>query len=274
MKPRSLLEEHDISPKKSLGQNFLHDPNTLEKIITTAELMPDDVVLEIGAGTGLLTERLAQAVRRVVAVEVDERLKPILDQVIAPFPNVTVIYQDFLTVNVADLFKPEPYIVVANVPYYITSAILRHLLETDHRPQRLVLTVQEEVAERLVAQPDDMSILSVSVQFYGRPQIATRLNRAVFWPRPDVDSAVVRIDTYDQPPVDVPDEKTFFRVVRAGFGQKRKQLKNSISAGLGLKAEDAAALLVSAGIEPRRRAETLALAEWAALARAYAGWQQ
>lgn len=271
MKPKSLLEEYDISPKKSLGQNFLHDPNTLEKIITTAELMPDDLVLEIGAGTGLLTERLAQAARRVVAVELDERLKPILDRVIAPFPNVSVIYQDILAVNVAELFKPEPYIVVANVPYYITSAILRHLLENEHRPRRLVMTVQEEVADRLVAQPDDMSILSVSVQFYGKPQVTTRLNRAVFWPRPEVDSAVVRIDTYEQPPVDVPDEKTFFRVVRAGFGQKRKQLKNSISAGLALKAEDAAALLESAGIEPRRRAETLTLEEWAALARAYAG---
>lgn len=270
MKPKTLLEEHAISPKKSLGQNFLHDPNTLEKIVATAELLPDDVVLEIGAGTGLLTERLAVAARRVIAVELDERLKPVLDQVLAVYPNVGVIYQDILNVDVAALFQQEPYIVVANVPYYITSAILRHLLESPRRPRRLVLTVQTEVADRLAAQPDDMSILSVSVQFYGQPQVVARLNRAVFWPRPDVDSAIVRIDTYDQPPVDVPDEKTFFRVVRAGFGQKRKQLKNALSSGLSLKADETAALLTAAGIDPRRRAETLTLAEWAALARALA----
>ena len=270
MKPKSQLEELNISPKKSLGQNFLHDPNTLEKIVATAELMPDDVVLEIGAGTGLLTERLAKAARRVIAVEVDERLKPILDQALTPFPNVGVIYQDILEVDVASLFRPDPYIVVANVPYYITSAILRHLLENTHRPRRLVMTVQEEVADRLAAQPNDMSILSVSVQFYGQPQIVTRLNRAVFWPRPDVDSALVRIDTYERPPVAVPDEKIFFRMVRAGFGQKRKQLKNAISSGLSLNADAATRLLESAGIDPRRRAETLTLEEWAALSRTYA----
>lgn len=270
MKPKSQLEEFDISPKKSLGQNFLHDPNTLEKIVATAELMPDDVVLEIGAGTGLLTERLAQAARRVIAVEVDERLKPILDQALTSYPNVDFIYQDILEVDVAALFTPDPYIVVANVPYYITSAILRHLLENNHRPRRLVMTVQEEVADRLAAKPDDMSILSVSVQFYGQPQIVTRLNRAVFWPRPDVDSALVRIDTYEHPPVDVPDDKTFFRVVRAGFGQKRKQLKNALGGGLNVSAAAAAALLESAGIDPRRRAETLSLEEWAALTRVFA----
>lgn len=269
MKPKSQLEEFDISPKKSLGQNFLHDPNTLEKIVTTAELMPEDVVLEIGAGTGLLTERLAQTARRVIAVEVDERLRPILNQALAPFSNVEFIYKDILEVDVAALFQSEPYIVVANVPYYITSAILRHLLENSARPRRLVMTVQEEVADRLAAKPNDMSILSVSVQFYGQPQIVTRLNRAVFWPRPDVDSALVRIDTYDRPPVNVPDEKTFFRMVRAGFGQKRKQLKNAISSGLSLKADAAAALLESAGIDPRRRAETLTLEEWAALTRLF-----
>ena len=270
MRPKTVLDEYEISPKKSLGQNFLHDPNTLEKIVTTAELMPDDVVLEIGAGTGLLTERLAAAARRVIAVELDERLKPVLDQALAAYPNAGVIYQDILTLDVAALFRDEPYIVVANVPYYITSAILRHLLESARRPRRLVLTVQAEVADRLVAQPPDMSILSVSVQFYGQPRVIAQLNRAVFWPRPDVDSAIVRIDTYEQPPVDVPDEKTFFRVVRAGFGQKRKQLKNAISSGLSLKADAATTLLTAAGIDPRRRAETLTLAEWAALTRAFA----
>jgi 16S rRNA (adenine1518-N6/adenine1519-N6)-dimethyltransferase len=173
-------------------------------------------------------------------------------------------------VDVAGLLRPESYVVVANVPYYITSAILRHLLESTHRPRRLVLTVQQEVAERVVAQPDDMSLLAVSVQFYGAARIVNRIKPAAFWPRPDVDSAVVRIDVYDQPPVEVPDEKTFFRVVRAGFSQKRKQLKNSLSGGLNLDSPQAADLLTQAGIDPRRRAETLSLEDWAALSRALA----
>ncbi len=270
MNPKSLLDQYGIAPKKSLGQSFLHDPNLLQKITSTAELKPDDTVLEIGPGTGALTVLLARAARRVIAIEVDERLKPVLDRALEPYRNVWVIYQDVLTVDIPMLVRPDDYVVVANLPYYITGAILRHLLEGDHPPRRLVLTVQMEVAERLTAQPPDMSLLSVSVQFFGRPRIVTRLNPAVFWPRPDVDSAVVRIDTYDKPPVDVPDTHTFFRVVRAGFGQKRKQLRNSISSGLRLDAESANALFEAANLDPRRRAETLSLEEWAALTRAFA----
>jgi 16S rRNA (adenine1518-N6/adenine1519-N6)-dimethyltransferase len=183
---------------------------------------------------------------------------------------VWVIYQDALTVDIPMLVRPDDYVLVANLPYYITSAILRHVLENDHPPRRLVLTVQVEVADRLIAQSPDMSLLAVSVQFFGQPRIVTRLKPGVFWPRPEVDSAVVRIDTYDKPPVEVPDARTFFRVVRAGFGQKRKQLKNSISSGLNLGADEANALFEAADIDPRRRAETLSLDEWALLTRAFA----
>jgi 16S rRNA (adenine1518-N6/adenine1519-N6)-dimethyltransferase len=268
MNPRELLENYGVLPKKSLGQNFLHDPNLLDKIVAIAELNPTDAVLEVGPGTGALTGRLAAAARRVVAVEVDERLQPVLEDVVAEHPNLQILYRDILDVNVAALFPGEPYVMVANLPYYITSAILRHVLEIDHRPRRLVLTVQQEVAERLLAKPDDMSILTVSVQFYGQPQIVTRLKPGVFWPRPDVDSAVVRIDTYERPPVDVPSAAHFFRVVRAGFGQKRKQLKNALSSGLHLSSAETEALFQSAGIDSRRRAETLTLDEWARLTRA------
>ncbi|NDJ60628.1 MAG: ribosomal RNA small subunit methyltransferase A [Chloroflexi bacterium] len=270
MNPKALLDSYQIHPKKSLGQNFLHDPNALEKIITVAELMPDDTVLEIGPGTGMLTARLAQAVRRVVTVEVDDRLHPVLDVQLATYRNIELIIADFLDTDVNALVKTDDYIVVANVPYYITSAILRHLLEATPRPRRIVLTVQIEVAERLVAQPGDMSLLAVSAQFYAQARIKARLNPAVFWPRPEVSSAVVRLDTYPQPPVAVPSEQAFFRVVRAGFGQKRKQLKNALGDGLGLDAAAAAALLERVGIDPRRRAETLSLEEWAALTRAHA----
>jgi 16S rRNA (adenine1518-N6/adenine1519-N6)-dimethyltransferase len=270
MNDRQLLEAHAITPKKSLGQNFLHDPNALEKIIEVAGLTPDAVVVEIGPGTGSLTRALARHAARVIAVEVDGRLIPLLQHELADLPHVELVHADILAVNLAEWVGGQPYVVVANLPYYITSAILRRLLETPPRPQRLVVTVQREVADRLVARPGAMSLLAVSVQFYGQPQIVLHLNPAAFWPRPDVESAVVRIDIGGAPRVDVPDERLFFRVVRAGFGQKRKQLRNALGAGLLLDKARAEALLVQAGIDPQRRAETLTLDEWASLARAVA----
>ncbi|MBK8024290.1 MAG: 16S rRNA (adenine(1518)-N(6)/adenine(1519)-N(6))-dimethyltransferase RsmA [Chloroflexi bacterium] len=271
MNPKLLLDDHGIAPKKSLGQNFLHDPNTLDKIVAAADLHPSDTVLEIGPGTGAMTTRLARAAGRVIAVEIDSRLEPVLWQVLAAerLTNVQILIADILQVDVPNLMGDEPFVVVANLPYYITSAILRHLLEAPRRPRRLVLMVQLEVAERLTATPGDMSLLAVSAQFYARPQLVGRLKPTVFWPRPDVDSAVVRLDTYDAPPVDVPSTEIFFRVVRAGFAQKRKQLKNAFAEGVGLRHTDAAVMLELAAIDPKRRAETLSLEEWAALARAY-----
>lgn len=271
MSDRVRLEWHGIAPKKSLGQNFLHDPHLLEKIVAQADLRPDDVVLEIGAGTGNLTRLLAGRSRRVIAVEIDGRLVPLLREEFDGQPHVEIVHGDILELDLADRLCGVPYVVVANLPYYITSAILRRLFEEFPRPRRAVITVQREVAERIVAGPGEMSLLAASVQFYGHPQLAFRINPAAFWPRPEVESAAVRIDLYDRPPVDVPGEETFFRVVRAGFGQKRKQLRNSLSAGLGLDKSRVDALLAGAGIDPQRRAETLNLEEWAALARHLAG---
>jgi 16S rRNA (adenine1518-N6/adenine1519-N6)-dimethyltransferase len=267
MNPKYLLDVFDIAPKKSLGQNFLHDPSALEKIVSVAELMPEDTVLEVGPGTGTLTVALAQSVVRVIAVEIDGRLLPVLQRTLGDFPNVEVIHADILETDVEALVGPEDYSVVANLPYYITSAVMRHLLKVRHKPQRLILTMQEEVAERLVAKPGDMSLLSVGIQFYGKARIAARLGQGAFWPRPDVSSAVVRIDVAERPQVEVPNEAEFFRVVRAGFGQKRKQLRNSLGAGLGLSHPESAAMLEKAGIDPARRAETLSIHEWAALTR-------
>ncbi|PJF22154.1 MAG: 16S rRNA (adenine(1518)-N(6)/adenine(1519)-N(6))-dimethyltransferase RsmA [Phototrophicales bacterium] len=268
--PKALLDQYDIQPKKSLGQNFLHDPNTLEKIVTTAELMPDDTVVEIGPGTGALTKVLAQQARHVFSVEIDERMRPILESELSAYSNVYLVFEDILKVDVLKLVGARDFVVVANVPYYITSAILRHLLDAHRRPRRLVLTIQHEVAERIIAQPGNLNLLAISVQFYGQAEIVTRLKPGVFWPRPDVDSAVIRIDTFDAPPVDVPNTDIFFRVVKAGFSQKRKQLKNALSGGLGIKTKLAGELLDSAGIDPTRRAETLTLEEWASLSHAYA----
>lgn len=275
MDTRRLLEQWNIRPSKGLGQNFIIDQTALSKIVAAAELTRDDVVLEIGAGLGTLTARLAREAGRVVAVELDRRLMPILRNVLSGYDNVTLIQGDILTLDPATLvgipgplpLAPSPYKVVANLPYYITSAILRHLLEARVRPQRMVVTVQREVAERIVAQPGGMSLLAVSVQFYGRPQVLFRIRPGSFYPSPEVESAVVRIDAYETPPVPVENVEAFFRVVRAGFARRRKQLRNTLAAGLSLPPDEVAARLEEVGVDPRRRAETLSLEEWAQVAR-------
>ncbi len=268
---RNILEQQGFEPKKALGQNFIHDANLLAKIVASAEVDADTTVLEIGAGAGTLTEQIAQRAGRVIAVEIDERLAPLLRQRLAPYPTVELLFADILAVDLAALFGDQPYVVIANVPYYITSAILRHLLESPARPARAVMTVQLEVAQRMLAKPGAMSLLSVSVQFYARPRLIMKLNPAVFYPRPDVTSAVIRLDTHPQPPVVVPDETRFFQIVRAGFGQKRKQLKNALADGLHQSGDDVLGWLARAQIDPQRRAETLSLDEWAALAQTESG---
>jgi len=275
---RQIMDKYDLRPRKGLGQHFLADPNILRKIVEAAELSPEAVVLEIGPGLGTLTRWLAAAASRVVAVELDARMISVLQAELSDLPNLELVQGDILQLDPlvlirdptsADFGSPPAYTVVANLPYYITSAAIRHLLEAELPPRRLVLTVQLEVARRIVAEPGDMSLLAVSVQFYGRPRIVTKIPAGAFVPPPKVDSAVVRIDTYETPPVAVYDVETFFRVVRAGFGQKRKQLKNALAAGLGLSAADVSAIIARAGIEPQRRAQTLNLGEWADLAREF-----
>ena len=264
--PRRLLESYGLYPKKSLGQNFLADEAGLRRIVAAADLTESDVVLEIGAGLGSLTRCLAAEAGRVVAVELDGRLIPVLEDQLAGTPNVQLIHGDILSLSPAEL-AGDCYKVVANLPFYITGAILRHLLGVEPRPRMMVLTVQHEVAQRLTAAAGKMSLLAVSVQYYGQVSRVARLKAGSFYPRPEVESAVVRVDVYPEPPFDVPDDKWFFRVVRAGFAQKRKQLRNGLRSGLGLAAAEAEALLAAAGIDHRRRAETLSLEEWASLAR-------
>jgi 16S rRNA (adenine1518-N6/adenine1519-N6)-dimethyltransferase len=271
---RALLRRFGLHPKKALGQNFLVDEKALARVTAAAELAPTDTVLEIGPGLGSLTRHLAEAAQRVVAVEVDVDLLPALEDTLRPYNNVEVIRADILGVNLARQVAPPPgYKVVANIPYYITSALVRYLLEASARPGRIVLTVQQEVAERMVAQPDDMSLLAVSVQFYSQPRIVARLPAGAFYPRPEVDSAVVVLDVLPSPAVPVDDVNQFFRVVKAGFSQKRKQLRNSLSGGLRLSNAQVDALLAQAGVAPQRRAETLTLPEWGALTRAAASAQ-
>ncbi|RLC65891.1 MAG: 16S rRNA (adenine(1518)-N(6)/adenine(1519)-N(6))-dimethyltransferase RsmA [Chloroflexi bacterium] len=274
---RRLLDKWDIRPSKGLGQNFLVNQTTLEKIVAAAELAPHDVVLEVGPGLGTLTRRLAREAKHVVAVELDQRLIPVLQSELSNLSNVTLIQGDILAFDPAILVSTASgqrtasnthYKVVANLPYYITSAIVRHLLEASLKPQRMVITVQREVAERIVAEPGRMSLLAVSVQFYGQPRLLFRIKPGNFYPSPDVESAIVRIDLHPTLPLSSQETPAFFRVVRSGFSQRRKQLHNALAAGLGKPSDAVAAQLSEAGVDPHRRAQSLSIEEWVRITRA------
>ncbi len=265
----ALLRQYGLSPKKGLGQNFLVDPEALRKIIQAADIPPGSLVLEVGPGLGSLTRGLAQVARQVVAVELDEGLLPLLAQVLAGYQNVEVVSGDILELDPSHLVGETGYLVVANIPYYITSALIRHLLAPAVKPARIVLTVQKEVAERICAGPGDLSLLALSVQVYGEAKRVLRIPAGAFYPAPKVDSSVVRVDLYAQPLIASSDLDDFFKLARAGFSQKRKTLRNSLSAGLRVSPDRVVALLDSIGIDPRRRAETLSLAEWKSLVDAY-----
>jgi len=261
----ALLRAYGLQPKKSLGQNFLVDPSGLDKVMQAAGLSPEDTVLEIGAGLGSLTVLLAQTVRRVIAVEIDRGLIAPLTEAVSEYDNVQIVEGDILKIPPEELNLGEAYLVVANIPYYISSAIIRRLLETQNRPTRIVLTVQQEVAVRICAKDGKFSLLALSVQVFGVPRIQARIAAGCFYPAPDVDSAVLSITLYPQPLITTEELDAFFMLARAGFSQKRKTLRNTLSAGLGLPAAQAESLLAAAGIDPRRRAETLSIAEWGRL---------
>ncbi len=258
----ALLQQYDLHPSKGLGQNFLQDNGALQKIISAADLEPGDDILEIGPGLGSLTRYLALSAHFVTSVELDRKLFPALRSVLAPYQNVRLVQGDILELNPADLVDSPGYLVVANIPYYITSAVIRHLLEAEHRPSRVVLTVQEEVAERICASTGKMSLLALSVQVYGKPIIVGQIPAEAFYPSPKIDSAVIRIEIYPQPLIPSPRLEKFFMLIRAGFSQKRKILRNALSGGLQITPAEAEQLLTAVGIDPKRRAETLSLEEW------------
>ena len=258
----TILKRYGLRADKSLGQNFLQDPIALEKITAAAGIRPTDSVLEIGPGLGSLTRYLAVSAQEVVAVELDENLIPPLRTVIAPYANIRLIHGDILKFPPAELVHQSGYLVVANIPYYITSAIIRHLLENEPKPRRIVLTIQKEVADRICAAPGDMSLLALSVQVYGEPRIAARIPAGAFFPAPKVDSAVLCLDVYPEPQIKRESLETFFKLIKAGFSQKRKTLRNSLSSGLHISPMEAADLLTRAGIDPQRRAETVSIPEW------------
>jgi len=271
MRPPPELREAGLRPRKSLGQHFLSDRRILRRIVAAAEVGPSNAVIEVGAGVGSLTAELAEAGARVAAVEVDEGLCTYLRRRFAGQARVAVICKDVLSLSpgalLAEAGVTPPYLVVANLPYYIAAPVLRHFLEAAAPPQRLVIMVQKEVAESIVAGPGRMSLLGVSVQLYGEPRLLFTVSPSAFYPPPKVTSAVVRLDVAPQPRARVDDVERFFRVVRAGFSAPRKQLRNALALGLRLDTVAAASLLAIAGIDPRLRAQALSLEQWAALAR-------
>lgn len=259
---RNLLYMHHMRPNKAFGQNFLIDRPVLQQIIEAAELDATDQVLEVGAGTGVLTRELAERVRRVVAVELEHDMLTLLAETTGHYSNVEILARNLLYLNPQEVFGSEAYKLVANLPYYITAPTFRHFLESANAPRLLVVMVQYEVAQRMVAGPGDLSLLGVSVQFYGRPRIIARVSARAFYPAPKVDSAILRVDVREQIPLQPQERDKFFRMVQAGFSEKRKQLHNSLARGLHRKDEEIRGWLATSGIEANRRAETLSVEEW------------
>lgn len=264
--PRELAVRYGLHPSRRRGQNFLTDKNVLRKILEAAELKGDETVLEIGPGFGVLTLELARLTSRVVTVEIDERLAAALQEVTREADNVEIVTGDALTAPLAERLPPR-FILVANIPYAITSLLLERFLERGPRPDKMVLLMQKEVAERLTAKPGQMSVLAVAVQFFGKPEIVAKVSREAFWPRPEVDSAILRLtDIRPREPAVNPAE--FLRLVRAGFAAKRKKLVTNLAAFLRRSPPELKALLASAGLKENARAQELSLTEWLTLFKA------
>jgi 16S rRNA (adenine1518-N6/adenine1519-N6)-dimethyltransferase len=261
-----VLKKYGILPKKSLGQNFIINQHAIDDVISAADLTGHEEIIEIGAGFGTLTIELAQHAGQVFAVEIDKRLIPVLRDNLQDFDNVTVLHADFLQLDPIELVSRSGYYVVANIPYYITSSLLRHLMESSMPPARVVLTIQREVAQRIISSPGDMSLLALSVQIYGRAEIMARFPAECFYPIPEVDSAVLRIDIYDEPVVPSEVIPAIFGLARAGFNQKRKKLRNSLARELGSSPEEVEKLLAQAGIQPKCRAQELSIQDWEKIA--------
>lgn len=280
---KELLSKHKTMPSKGLGQNFLIDKNILNKIITASELKSDDFILEIGPGIGTLTQELAKNAGKVVAVEKSAAMCEILKETLANFKNIEIINADALKIWSFENYlkieklKIKNYKVVANIPYYLTSPLIRLFLETQNPPKFMVLMLQKEVAQRICANPPDMSLLSVSVQFYADPKIISYVSKNCFLPAPKVDSAIIKITPFkaDRLPMSIPLDRhrksicLFFRIVKAGFSQPRKQIAGNLSKSLKIPKEQTTAWLSKNNIDPKQRAETLSISDWKNLSKSF-----
>lgn len=259
---KNLLAKYNLRPNKILGQNFLMDENAIGALVETAEIEPEDIVVEVGPGTGAITKLLAQRAKRVIAVEKDKRLIPVLQKELAEYKNTEIINADILKFqpNTCNP-KPDTYILAGAPPYYLTARLFRHFLqEMETPPVTMALIIQKEVAEKITARPPHMNLLAISVQLYGMPKIKKVIKKGAFWPRPKVDSAIITVKNIEKP--HGINEKAFFRLVRAGFSSPRKQLAHNIAANFKIPRMEAVTWLISSGIDPTSRAETLTLEAW------------
>lgn len=273
---KEILQKHGFSLKKSLGQNFIVEPNILANIVKAAGLDEHTNVIEVGPGIGALTEYVARSSKQVVAFEIDDRLIPVLEDTLSPYDNIRVVHQDVLKAHLKEVLAEtidleDPLMVVANLPYYITTPIIMHFLESELRIDGLVIMMQKEVADRITAAPGSKAYgsLSIAIQYYMEAEIAFIVPKTVFVPQPNVDSAILKLTRRDKPVVEVKDEKFFFELIRASFVQRRKTIWNNLLIRYGktdeIKAELTAGL-EKAGIDPKRRGESLSIAEFAKLA--------
>ncbi|MGJ7923161.1 16S rRNA (adenine(1518)-N(6)/adenine(1519)-N(6))-dimethyltransferase RsmA [Neobacillus sp. LXY-4] len=275
IRTKTILEKYGFSFKKSLGQNFLIDPNILKRIVDHADITEETGAIEIGPGIGALTEHLARSSKKVVAFEIDQRLLPILTETLAPYPNVEVIHQDVLKADVKAVIEEKladvkDIMVVANLPYYVTTPIIMKLLEEKLPIRGLVVMLQKEVADRISAQPGtkEYGSLSIAIQYYTKAEIVMTVPKTVFVPQPNVDSAIIRLTVREKPAVEMMNEEFFFQVIKSSFAQRRKTILNNLTTQLpnGKEKKEAIVLaLTEAKIDPSRRGETLSIEEFARL---------
>lgn len=263
---KQILAKYSVKPNKILGQNFLIDKNVLKKIIDSADLKPTDVVLEVGPGIGTLTQQLAERADKVIAIEKDPRMIKILKETLANFSNIKIAQADILKLDPKSYIL-NPYKIVANIPYYITSPVIRKFLESENPPSEMILMIQKEVAQRICSKPPNMSLLAVSVQFYAEPRIISYVSKNCFLPAPKVDSAIIKIiPKADGHPVFA---KLFFKIVKAGFSQPRKQLGGNLAKMLKLNKKRVETWLLKNNINPTQRAETLSVQDWKNLTKGF-----
>ena len=263
----TLLKDYDLKPKKSLGQNFLIDKNILKKIIKASNLEKENTIIEVGPGLGILTKALAKTAKEVIAIEKDAKLTEILKKELSDYKNTKLINKDILKLNIKKILsetkKNINYKVISNLPYYITSPVIRKFLEEETKPKSITLLIQKEVAQRICKAPPDMSLLSTSVQFYGSPKIISYVSKNCFWPKPKVDSAILKIKNIKNPGIN---EKQFFKIVKAGFSKPRKQLAGNLSKEFKINPENIKNILIEINLKEKTRAEELKVEQWKKLA--------
>jgi 16S rRNA (adenine1518-N6/adenine1519-N6)-dimethyltransferase len=260
---KEIFEKNNIKPNKILGQNFLIDKNILDKIIKASDLKPTDIVLEVGPGIGTLTQELAKKTKKVFSVEKDQLMLSVLKETLKDYKNIKLINQDILKFEISDLFKNSKiknYKIISNIPYYLTSPLIRKFLESENQPKEIILMIQKEVAQRICSNPPKMSLLSVSVQFYAEPKIISYVSKNCFWPAPKIDSAIIKITPFGSKPS--LDPNLFFKIVKAGFSQPRKQIAGNLSKNLKLPKTQIDNWLIKNNIKPNQRAETLYIEDW------------